>query len=183
MKTDQPAQLNKDNTERYVIVDTCILIYAGSKEKSQSEAVLNCLEEIVATGYKLAISEYTTYEYLRGLWGKKAETAGAALRRYEAKVVSSQVLLLASLLDGLYHDEGINNLSDGDKIIAATAILENGFIFTRNHKDFPSPFFLPEKFMILPIHYHHYTQHMDLALYKPHIALIERRVDEKGTTK
>src|SRR5437016_8344897 len=142
METEQSQVPNKNTTNQYVIVDTCILIYAGSKQRSQSEAVINCLEEIAVSGYKLAISDFTIYEYLRGLWGKEAEQVAEAIKRYETKIVSSQVLELASLLHGLYHDEGIDNLSDGDKIIAATAILENSFVLTRNHRDFPTPFFL-----------------------------------------
>ena len=166
-----------------MIVDTCILIYAGSKQQSQADAVSKCLEQLAAEGYDLSISDFSSYEYLRGLWGKVAEQAAAAMKRYVTKEVSPQVLELASQLHGLYHDEGINNLSDGDKIIAATAVLENGLVFTRNHQDFPSPFFLPEQFMTLPIQYHHYTQHMDLALYKPNTGLISRRINEKARSK
>jgi hypothetical protein len=63
--------------------------------------------------------------------------------------------------------------------IGATAILEKGLVLTRNHKDFPSPFFTPKKFMVLPIQHKRYTEHMDLALYEPNIELIARRINEK----
>ncbi len=122
-------------------------------------------------GYKLAISDYTAYESLINVWGKRAEEIIAALKLYEWKSVTIQVLRLASILHGLYHDEKIENIRDGDKIIGATAILEAGLVFTRNHKDFPSPFFIPKKFMILPIQHNRYLEHMDLALYEPNIDL------------
>ena len=94
-------------------------------------------------------------------------------------MVSDTVLLIASLLGGLYHDENLEGIDAGDKIIAATSILENGFVFTENHKDFPHPFFLTEK--SLPLTYltgGRYSKTIDLAVYKPDRNLIERRINE-----
>src|SRR6266700_7651320 len=175
MTAEKNPHTIQDNTQKqaqYVIVDTNVLIYAGSKQREKSEAVIRCLEDVVATGKLLAISEITVYEYLRRLWGRKAEEAAEHLKQYERKVVSSEVFSLAAHLDGLYVEEGIDRVDDADKIIAATTILENALVLTGNHKDFPSPFFVPDTFMTLPIKSRNYTRHLDLALYRPHFELI-----------
>jgi predicted nucleic acid-binding protein len=118
MKTEQLPTEPHDSTNQQVFVDTNIFLYAGSKDRHRSEAVLKCLEEIGALGYKLAISEYTTYESLINIWGKKAEETISALKRYEKrKEVTNQILRLAAILRGLYHDEKIENIGDGDIII------------------------------------------------------------------
>lgn len=167
----------------YIFIDTCVIQSAGSKEKSKSEIVIKSLED-TSKSYRLAISEFTLYENLHGLWGKRAMDAAALLRKYERKIVSEKALLLASIMGGLYHDEGIDNIGDGDKIIAATAILENGFILTENHKDYPHPFFLTEK--SIPLTYitaGRYNKTIDLAIYKPDRSLIERRINQADNQK
>ncbi len=124
----------------YLIIDTCIIQAASSKKKPKSEKFIQCLEDL-AHIYRLTISEYSVYENLQGLWGKQAEKAVELLKKYEWKVVSHIVLTLSAVLGGLYHDENRLDINDGDKMIGATAILEEGFILTENHSDFPPPFF------------------------------------------
>lgn len=173
-----PSKTQQDR--HYLFIDTCIIQAAGSKEKTKSEVVIKTLKEI-ANDYRLAISEISFYENLQGLWGKKATDASALLRSYEAKVVSGRVLTLASMLGGLYHDAKCDGVDTGDKIIAATAILETGLIFTENHKDYPNPFFKTEK--SIPLTYltaGKYNRTIDLAIYRPDISLIARRIKEKG---
>lgn len=163
----------------YLFIDTCVIQAAGSKEKTKSEAVIKALKEI-ANDYRLAISEVSFYENLQGLWGKKSLDASTLLRSYEAKIVSNRVLILASMLGALYHDARCDGIEMGDKIIAATAILETGFVFTENHKDYPNPFFKTEK--SVPLTYltaGKYNKTIDLAIYKPDILLIGRRIKEK----
>lgn len=171
--------LQQPQNNPYVFIDTCVIHFAGDKNKSKSEAVIECLSTLTKEGYRLAISEITLYEKLHGLWGKRATKAASLLRVYEKKVVSNQVLTLASILGGLYHDEKLDGIDTGDKIIAATAILERGFVLTANHKDFPNPFFLTEKSFALSYKVKSYFQTLDLALYKPDFELIRRRVNEK----
>jgi len=170
---------NSPQQSRYPIVDTNILIYTGSKQEALATAAITFLDEQASHGYRLAISEFTTYEYLKRLWGKKAEKSEEAISTYERKAVTREVLETASILDGLYYDEGLTNISDGDKIIAATAILEDGLILTANHKDFPNPFFITHEWRVLPIKNPRYTQHLYLALYKPNTQLINLKVSDK----
>lgn len=168
--------------KKYLFIDTCIVQFTGDKNKSKSEAVIQCLNLLTKEGYSLVISEITIYENLHGLWGIKAKQATDILRKYEKKVISDNVLIVASLLGGLYHDERVDGIDSGDKIIAATAILENGFVLTENHKDYPHPFFLTERSIALPyITGGKYTKTIDLALYIPNIKLISRRIKEKDS--
>ena len=167
----------------YLFIDTCVIQAAGSKEKLKSEIVISELEKI-AKDYSLAISEFTLYENLHGLWGKRRSDAAKLLRIYERKVVSDKVLLIASLLGGLYHDENLEGIDVGDKIIAATAILENGFVLTENHKDFPHPFFLTERSIPLTcLTAGKYSKTIDLAIYRPDHNLIKRRINEADSKK
>ena len=170
-------------TKPYLFVDTCIIQASGVKEKPKSEIVIKTLEKI-SSDYRLSISEFTLYENLHGLWGKRAINAAALLKKYERKVVSDKVLIFASLLGGLYFDEKYDGIDAGDKIIAATAILENGFVLTENHKDFPHPFFKTKQ--SIPLTYFtagRYRKTIDLAIYEPDRILIERRIEEADNEK
>lgn len=176
-----PSKAQQDNP--YIFIDTCVIQSAGSKEKSKSEIVIKSLEDI-SRGYRLAISEFTLYENLHGLWGKRRSEAAKLLRIYERKVVSDKVLLVASLLGGVYHNENFEGIDAGDKIIAATAILENGFILTENHRDYPHPFFLTEKSISLTYTTAgRYNKTIDLAIYRPDRNLIERRINQADNQK
>lgn len=173
-----PSETPQDSG--YIFLDTCVLQAAASSEKAKSEKVLDCLKELTHQKYRLAISEFTFYENLHGLWGEKAQKAVTLLHSYEKKVVSDKVLIVASFLGGLYVDVKSDGPNAGDKIIAATAILENGFVLTENHRDFPHPFFLTEKSITLTYtKAGRYKKTIDLALYKPNVDLIGRRIQEK----
>lgn len=173
-----PPKPQQDN--RHIFIDTCIIQFSGDKNKSKSEAVTKCLASLAAEGYLLAISEITLYENLHGLWGQQVEKAYELINSYESKVVSWKVLLFASMLGGLYHEEKRTDVDMGDKIIAATALLERGLVLTANHKDYPTPFFLTEKSFALTYKVGHYTKTLDLILYKPDSKLILRRINERA---
>lgn len=162
----------------YIFLDTCIIQDAGSSTKSKSDAVIKLFTDL-RHNFNLAISEFTIYENLQGLWGKRAIEAGKILGSYEAKEVSRKVLLLSSILQSLYHEEKYDNIADGDKIIGATAILESGYVLTRNHKDFPHPFFVTEQSFVVNYKNGHYAQSIDFTLYKPNYELISRRIESK----
>jgi predicted nucleic acid-binding protein len=174
MDSSTPQEQNK----KYIFVDTCVIQAAGSNTKSKSDGVIKCLQGLNSEGFSLAISEITWYENLHGLWGKKALDAASILKTYEQKIVSNQVLVVASILGGLYHGDKLDGIDMGDKIIAATALLENGFVLTENHKDYPAPFFIQERYIPLTYLFKSYSKTMDLALYKPNTELINRRIGE-----
>lgn len=162
-----------------VIVDTCVIQYSNGSKKAESEAMISCLKEIVKEDYTLAISEITIYENLYGLDGRKVEQAIKVLKTYEWKVISNDVLMLASILGGLYRDEKCEGPNAGDHIIAATTILENGLILTNNHRDFPHPFFITEKYIPVTFKHNHYFITRDITLYKPNFPILMRRINEK----
>lgn len=170
------VQLDK----RYIFIDTCIIQYMGESNRSRSTSIIKCLTSLKEQDYSLAISQITLYENLHGLWGDKAKKAEDLLETYESKEVSAQNLVFAAWLGGLYHDEKMDGVDIGDKIIASTAILEGGFVLTANHKDYPSPFFLTKESFALPYQVGHFTKTLDLILYKPNFVLIARRIEEKG---
>ncbi|HSW88607.1 MAG TPA: hypothetical protein VLG12_05600 [Candidatus Saccharimonadales bacterium] len=169
--------MEQNNISTYLLIDTCVIQLAGKSDKNRSEAIIRCLAEL-GKEYKLAISEFTVYENLHGLPGKKIREAVEVLNPLERKTVSSKVLLLSSMLGTLYHDENYDYIQAGDKIIASTTILEKGLVLTYNHRDFPPPFFLTKKSLSIEYKKKHYIQHLDLAIYEPNLNLLARRLLE-----
>lgn len=169
--------LKDQSSVNYIFLDTCVIQDLGSSNKSKSEAVLKLLDDLTSQKFRLVISEFTIYENLQGLLGQRAKSASETLYKFETKTVSREVLTLASFLQGLYHDEKIDNISDGDKIIGSTAILEAGKVLTRNHKDFPSPFYIAEKFFALTYETGKTKMTLDIGLYNPNVPLIVRRME------
>lgn len=163
--------------QKYTIIDTCIIQAASSKDANKAKGVTSLLEMLINEGLSLAISEFTYYENLHGLKGSDAKRAVGILKKYEWKQITNNVLTTAALFGGFYHDEKIDGIDHGDKIIAATAFLENGWILTENHKDFPNPFFILIKHF--PITYKKKGSHqtMDICLYRPHSKLIKQKIE------
>jgi len=163
----------------YVFVDACVIQAAGDRDKAKSEAVIICFNELIAEGYSLAISEITLFENLQGLWGQREKKVADRLKGFESKVVSKLVLRLAAILHGLYIQEKRNDIDVGDKILAATAILEKGYILTENHKDFPPPFFTTKKSIAISyLKDGRVSKTIDLALYEPNTKILNRRINE-----
>lgn len=164
---------------RYLIIDTCVIQHSASSEKSKSVNLLTLFQNLTKDNFRLAISEYSVYENLINLRSKKAAVAFDLLKSYEWKSVSTEVLIFASRLKSLYHIEKVDYMNDGDVIIGTTAFLEKGYVLTENHRDFPHPFFITEKSISLSYKLGdrvHKT--LDLAIYKPQISLITRKINE-----
>jgi predicted nucleic acid-binding protein len=165
--------------KKVIIIDTCVVQYLGKNNHPIAKVITDCLRLLKNEGFGLAISEITLVENLHGLWGDKEDKAFNLLLLYEWKRITQSVLTWAAWLGGLYHDEKIDGIDIGDKIIAATAVVETGFILTANHKDYPHPFFVTEKAFALPYKVGHFTKTIDVVLYKPNLELIMRRYTEK----
>ncbi len=171
--------MSTDMPKHYLFVDSCVIQASGDKNKSKSETVSELFSSLNQEGFNLAISEITVFETLQGLWGQQAKKVATRLKGFEWKVISNHVLTLAAILQGLYVQEQRKDVDVGDKILAATAILENGVILTENHKDFPPPFFTTKR--SIPLKYlidGRTNKTIDLALYEPNNELISRRVNE-----
>jgi hypothetical protein len=174
---------NAPQDKKYIFLDTCILQYLGDKNKSKSKVLQECLDGLVKEGYTLAISHINYLEHMHGLFGEKAQKSYNLLLSYAWFSTKIEVFAWASWLGGFYHDEKLDGIDVGDKIIAATAILEDGSILTANHKDYPHPFFVTEKSYALPYQVGHFTKTLDVVLYKPNFELLVRRFEEKSVEK
>lgn len=119
-----------------MILDTNILIYLFNKSKI--DKILKIIKELYSD-YEISISNYTHYEIIS--WGsKEVLILVKALTLFKNIHVDQEVLIFAGLMKCL----GIKN--NGDSIIAATSFLNNAFILTANHRDFPEPYFEETKF-------------------------------------
>lgn len=124
-----------------ILLDTCILQYSGNTDSSA--VFLDYLKDIGTRKFGLAISKFTVYELLQGASVTKEVRLATLLNRFRSFSVSHDTLVAAAQLKTLYNAEKIpdSQISDGDKIIAATAILTGSLIITADARDFPLPFF------------------------------------------
>lgn len=162
----------------YLFLDTCVVQMLADRDSYKSKAVRKVIVEELSTKYLLSISAMTAYENLHGLRGKKLGAAATLLSTFETKDITREVLVVAALIGGMYPKEE-DHIRAGDKIIGATVFLEEGFLITENHKDFPHPFYLTERY--LPITYEtggHFKKTIDLSIYKPNILCIDRKIVE-----
>lgn len=126
---------------RYIILDTNII--SAFSNKSASEKIIEILKNVRGLNYGIAFSDYTLYEILCEATFEKEEIMIEALKGLRHYSVKKENLIAAAHLSSLYKDEGLQmtQINDGDRIIAATAIMTNSIIFTENGRDFPQPFF------------------------------------------
>lgn len=170
----------KNTSPKYIFLDSHVIQYSADKNKLKSQVFLDLFNDLKQRGFEIAISEVTLLENLHGLYGKRNKKAYEYVSKFIKRAVSEEVFLSAAEIGGLYSDEGYKDIGIGDKIIAATAFLEKGFILTRNHKDFPAPFFEPIEW--IPVSFQvsgRYKNTIDLCLYAPRFKLILRRIEEK----
>lgn len=157
-----------------IILDTNIIIYQGQlwTEKQLKDELAN-LERI----YKLTISKITRFEILKSTKVKKENKLLKLLNLFESFEITEKVLIIAALLHRLFKDNHDKKIQDSDVIIAATAFLNNSYIFTSNRNDFPYPFFEEEK--VTPILYKreiYKTECLLIAVLKPNTKLIKREI-------
>ena len=120
-------------------------------------------------------------ENLHGLYGKQANKAYNNLSKFVKKVVSENVLLFTAAIGGLYKDVTDQIVGLADKIIAATAFLEQGLVLTNNHKHFPALLFQDMEMFSIGFKVNNkYNQVVDVGLYQPRYELIARRIKEKN---
>lgn len=124
-----------------IIIDSCIIQYFG--DKNIGPGILSCLQMALNTGYNLCISEATIFEMLDGADLKTEKDRIDTLKVFSSFPITSDRLIAAAQLGTLYKYENIpeQQISAGDKIIAATAMLTSSLILTANGRDFPLPFF------------------------------------------
>lgn len=161
-----------------LILDTCVIQAMGNKNQDKARAVIEQLRELKKE-YSFFISEVTVFENLQGLWGEKRQKALETLKRISWKAITVKVIAFASILGGLYHEEGVQSAGLADKIIASTAILLGGSVLTSDHQDFPNPFFKQERLIPVKFKKGLNFRTYDMSLFKPNNLLIKRILSEK----
>lgn len=162
-------------SEKIVILDSCILQYLDDK-KFYSQ-IIGILENLIAKDNKLALSEFSRFELLRGATLAVEKRMEALINEFKLYEVSKNILSMAARLDTLYRGAEVHSgMSDGDKILASTAVLANGLVFTGNFKDFPAPFF---KTVTRKILYKDSAKHQPLivGILEPDLPIIGAKMD------
>lgn len=128
--------------QQYLILDTCVVQYLGTKEIK--EQLLNYLIEVESRGFHYAISDFSIYELLQGVSASKESELQSRLQNFNRYAVETNILIAAAQIKTLYDMEKLpqTQISDGDKVIAATSILTGSSIVTANFNDFPRPYFV-----------------------------------------
>jgi predicted nucleic acid-binding protein len=123
-----------------ILLDSNIIHYSTSKNISPEILKFLVEKEKLAD---LAVSEYSRFELIRGVKKTRENELMDMFNVFKIYPISTEVTFAAARLETLYRMEEIpcNGISDGDKFIAATAILLNSAIMTANGRDFPWPFF------------------------------------------
>jgi predicted nucleic acid-binding protein len=136
-------KVSKPNVKekRYILLDTNIISSLSNDDLGTK--ILAVLSEAVALGYGLAFSEITFLEIINGTSVETEIKMMGVLEGLESFYVRKDTLIAAAHLGGLYKDSKLplDQFGVADQIIAATAILHNCIIFTKNGRDFPVPFF------------------------------------------
>lgn len=133
-KTPPPSKV-------YVLLDSNILQYLNTP--AIATPLLEYLSELAKADYNLAISDFSIFELLSGIPKSKEKDLLSVLEVLPRFQVNTEVLLTAAQLATVYRIEKCEHqqINEGDKIIAATSILNGYPILTANSNDFPRPIF------------------------------------------
>ncbi len=130
--------------QSYLIIDTNIIQFAGTSPQNRSSQIVKYILELTSNqNFIGAISQVTIYEAIQRCNEAKEDEAFKTLNLFTQLDAGKQVLIMAAWLADLYRAERISDtqISDCDKIIAATAFISKSVILTANPNDFPRPFF------------------------------------------
>lgn len=131
----------KAQPQQNIILDSNIIQYAA--DKSASQIFIPYLSELLQRGFGFAISDITIYKLLKGANVKNENEMLQILNIFQRYYLTVNVLISSAQLETLYKMESIEpkQIEQGDKHIAATAVLTGSLILTANARDFPSPYF------------------------------------------
>jgi len=128
-------------SQRKFLLDTCILQDISS-ESQLATYILAFLGKLTAQQNSFAISDFATFELLRGASQKIEAKRQTVLNLFQRYATDNPALLVAARLETLYKKQGVDSgISDGDKVLAATSVLTGCPVITRDQTDFPIPFF------------------------------------------
>lgn len=129
----------KTSQVQHLIIDTNVFQNFSNKELAIH--ITNDITEAMNLGYVLAMSDFSYFELINSATVEKERERMNAIGSLKKFRVNRKVLISAAHLGCLYQDDQHTISDEGDKIIAATAVLTGSMIYTFNRRDFPSPFF------------------------------------------
>jgi len=136
----------KEIKKSVVILDTCILQYLNNK--LIRDDIFKLLKAVEENKNILRVSDFSTYELFSECKPEREKQLSEIWEMFPRYQVVPKVTRTAAHLSTFYrYEENTKGLtiSDGDKIVGATAYLTNSYVFTADLNDFPRPFFV-EKF-------------------------------------
>ncbi len=164
--------------DRLILLDSCVLEYLDDEDLRPS--IVGCLNNVVKNKNTLALSEYLRFELLRGAFRKVETRMMALIDNFQRYQVTEEILIAAAQLETLYKELSVNSgISDGDKILASTAILTNGLILTANLKDFPPPFFKYNFRELIERHQKRYSQPIAIGILEPDFEIIIKNIEAR----
>lgn len=126
-------------TSNVIILDTNVILYLGNKYLSDP------LGSYVKTysANTLYYSEISVAEVFAGVVKSHSISPVERLSDFQVLHLYQEVLMLSGYLSAIYssHSPSFQHISLADKIIAATAVLNNAHILTADVNDFPRPYF------------------------------------------
>ncbi len=127
---------------RYILIDTNI--FTNLNNRQLNEQITYLLHDSFTKGYGFGISQFSIFELLDAASVENENKAMSLISGLKHFHITQGVLKAAAHLGCLYTEDDLDIKKQpeiGDKIIAASAILNNAVIFTLNGRDFPIPFF------------------------------------------
>lgn len=130
-----------------LIIDTNILQYGVNDSYADQIAAL--LEDLLDTYSEMYISAYTTFEIYRGIDNGKIAKTKNVVDLFTSVPPDLVTFKIAAVLTTCYqrHESTkafASKYSDGDTLIAASAVRDEAKVLTVNSNDFPAPFFREE---------------------------------------
>lgn len=141
MENSTKEATGEQQQKRYIILDTNIISSFGNP--SLGEKLLTVLKEAADLGYGTAISDITILEVINGTSAETESKMMGILEGIDRFSIETDILFAAAHLGGQYkaHELQLDQFGVCDQIIAATSIMRNAIVYTKNPRDFPAPMF------------------------------------------
>lgn len=175
-----PATDSNPSSPIVLILDTNILQYYSTMGiRSELEKLLGDISQSTKATY--AISKITITELLSGATISQETKALEQLGVLKQFNLDDTILVASAQLLNLYKLQNIpdQQISLGDRIIAATSILTGYPILTANVNDFPRPYFIEVYRHLLTYNKKNTTQSICLQILSPDIDLINNKFSHR----
>ncbi len=170
---------------KYIIVDTNIVQYSGSKPTERSYQITNLILDREKEGFTKAISLVTCYESVQNRNSIQEQKILQNLNLYTQLDTDRKVYLFAGWLSDFYKRDSIpeTQINTCDQLIAATSILTTSEILTANRRDFPSPFFNEVKTFNISFTSKNQEQFVKVYILEPDFVVINKFIRERKKSK